>query len=109
MAKATVSKVTPAVEPKLHLFFLRFAADHPAYDPNPTLHLGLAAGHLKDQIANLKAVEQLAAIDQENDTVHAMSYGITAVVEKIEDIYAHFSEIIKLIEPAPAEKGGAHV
>ena len=113
MAKKNLSKSQPAAPQKAesepHLFFLRIPADHPAYDPNPTLHLGLAAGHLAHQIANLRTVEQLAAIDQENHTIHAMSYGITAVVEKLESIHEHFREVLGLIEPASAGEGGAHV
>lgn len=89
-----------------HLFFLRIPTDQPAMNPNPKFHLGLAVEHLAEQLTNLDAVEQLTAIDQQNNTVLAMSYGITAVLEKLQKVHEHFKEIIGLIESGPGEKGG---
>ena len=99
MAKSTLLKSSPAANEK-PLFFLRIPTDRPTYDPNPRSHLGLAADHLKNQIGNLETVENLAAIDEENDTIHAMAYGITAVLENLREIHQHFRETIELIEPA---------
>lgn len=88
------------------MFRLRIPADSPALSPDVTLHLGIAASHLQNQIDNLKAVEQLTAIEEENATVLAMSYGLTAILEKLEGVHQHFAETIELIEPALAGKGG---
>ncbi len=99
-----VGKETPKTP---HLFFLEIPAEYPKMDPNPKLHYRLAAGHLEDQIGNLETVEQLAALEESNDTVNAMSHGITAVVKKLKDVYEHLSDINKLIRAYPEEKGGA--
>ena len=110
MAKATLHKVSPATEakpePKQQLFFLRAPADKPALDPNPKIHLELAAERLKSEITNLEAVEQLDRIDEENRTVQAMSFAILAVLENLEEVHEHFCKLIGLIEPAAAGKGG---
>lgn len=96
----------PDVEPEL--FFLEIPAEHPQMSPNPRTHYASATARLKDQINNLETVEQLAAIDEENNIIHAMSYGITAVLEKLRDVLKHFEEMNELIRPwAPKEKGGA--
>ena len=110
MPKSTLHKLKPATEPKPQakpqLFFPRIPADRPKLDPNLKLHLEVAADHLKDQIANLDTVENLAAIDEENNTIHAMRYGITAVLQNLKEVHEHFSEAIRLIESTPVGKGG---
>jgi hypothetical protein len=74
---------------------------------NLKVSLDLAVGHLAQEIGNLQSVEQLGAIDEGNLTVQAMSYGINAVLAKLEGVHDHFIEIIELIKSAPVEKGGA--
>jgi hypothetical protein len=41
----------------------------------------------------------LAVIDEENDTIHAMSYGLTAVLGKLKDIYEQLNEGNALVKP----------
>ena len=108
-AKPTLHKPTPAPKAKPPenppLFFLRIPTDKPAMDPDPRMHLELVIAHHADALANLKTVEELAAIDEENNVIHAMSYGIIAVLEKLEEVHHHLVETVELIQPA--EKGGA--
>jgi hypothetical protein len=107
LSSTPASKTEKTAVPE-HLFLLDIPAEHPQMDPDPRFHFALAIRHLGDQINNLEAVEQLAAIEEENRTVTAMSYGLTAVLAKIKDIYDHLDETNKLIKPWPADgKGGA--
>ncbi len=99
-----ISKETPKTP---HLFFLEIPAEHPQMDPNLRGHYELATGHLKDQIHNLETVEQLAAIDEDNHVVHAMSYGLFAVLEELREVHEHLTEMNNLIRAYPEEKGGA--
>ena len=107
MAKQKSTSKPAVKETPKTLFYLQIPAEHPQMSPDPRLHYGLAIGHLREQIDNLESVEQLAAIDQENDTIHAMSYGITAVLKQLRDIHEHFRETNVLIRPFPAGKRGA--
>jgi len=93
MATKNLSKSSPKAPQKpavketpKELFFLEIPAEHPQMSPDPTLHYGMATDRLKRQIDNLETVEQLAAIDEENDTIHAMSHGLTAVFGKLKDV-----------------------
>ncbi len=104
MDKAIVSKKTARATP---LFYLRIPADSPQMHPDPTMHLGLAAGHLQDQINTLDTVENLGAIDEENSTVRAITFAITAVLENLREVHRHFTEVIALIKPAGKECGTA--
>ena len=100
--KKSTPKASPAKPKAENLFYLQIPAEHPKMSPDPLVHYGSAASHLKEQIENLEAVEQLAAIEQENETVLALSYGITAVIKKLKDVHAHFTETNVLVRPFKA-------
>jgi hypothetical protein len=103
-----VKKSTPKpTNKKPKLFYLEIPKEHPGYSPEPTLHYGLATGHLEDEINNLETVEQLAAIDQGNKTVQAMSFSLLAVIERLKDILEHFRETTARVKPYPDQEGGA--
>ena len=112
MAKSIVSKKSAPATPETpkatpNMFRLRIPADRPGLDPDPTTHLDLVVGNLMDQINNLETVEELASIDEENNTVRAMSCGITAALENLREVHENLTKIIELIESAKVEKGGA--
>lgn len=91
---ATPATAKPARTP--HLFYLCGTKDHPSLDPNPRLHLSLLGDNLKTLAGNLKRVEDLAWLDEDNHVVHAMSYGLLAALEHLD----HLREVLANIESA---------
>lgn len=107
MSKTNNKSITKSVSTKPKLFYLQIPNDNPQLSPEPTLHYGLATSHLEQEINNLETIEQLADIEEKNNTVRAMSFAIMAVIDKLKDIHEHFTETNILIKPWPDGKRGA--
>ncbi len=85
-------------------FILRAPEDNPQLDPNPRSHFGIFSRNLETVINSLEAVDQLSLFDEQDPTVAAMSWGISAVKSYLEKLKEDFDELVALFEPA--EKGG---
>ncbi len=81
-------------------FILRAPEDNPLLDPNPRVHFGMFSRNLETVIDCLEAVDQLPLLDQENPTVAAISWSISAVKSYLDKLKEDFDEMVNLFEPA---------
>ncbi len=102
-AKATLAKSEASEK---QLFYIEPPADRPGMDPDPRKHLEVLTDHLGKAIEYLQTVDGLAEMNDQDEVTLSMSYGVSAVILKLQDIRKGFDDVNLAIQAWTAEKGG---